>query len=220
MISRLRTRNHIRLSRCRGWTMLETTSAIAIVSILLIGSFQTVATSLQFRVAQEDGLIADCLADSLFTELATLSFMDPSETTTQLGRETSEIGSSTRTNWDDIDDYHGLNETTVCYRDGSSVPNTTGWRRTVNISVNTPSTLTTTTTLTTPLRRIRIVVTSPTNKSYSYEHFLGQDSLRPSPSQISTNTWTSIEAIWNSTTGNLYWAVPLRNTPRVVGTGQ
>jgi hypothetical protein len=204
----------------RGWSMIETTSATAIVSILLVGSLQTVAQSLQFRVTQEEGLIADCLAESLFIEISTLSFVDPIENTTQLGRESSETSSTNRSNWDDIDDYHQLAETTLCYRDGTAIPNTTGWKRGVTVFISEPTSLADGSNLATPLRRIEIALTSPTGKTFNYQQLIGRESLRPSATQIGNNNWTSIEALWNSASGNLLWAVPLRNAPLVTGTGK
>jgi hypothetical protein len=207
------------LSR-RGWSMIETTSATAIVSILLVGSLQTVAQSLQFRVTQEEGLIADCLAESLFIEISTLSFVDPTESTSQLGREPSETSSIDRSNWDDIDDYHLLAETTLRDRKGTAIPNTSGWKRDVTVYIADPSNLANNTNLALPLRRIEIALTSPTGKTFNYQQLIGRDSLRPSATQIANNNWTSIEALWNSSSGNLLWAVPLRNAPLVTGTGK
>ena len=204
----------------RGWSMIETTAATAIVSILLVGSLQTVAQSLQFRLAQEEGLVADCLSEALFIELSGLSFIDPTEATSQLGREPSETSSTVRSGWDDVDDYHGLNETTILDRNGTTIPNTTGWKRGVNVEIINPTTLAVDTNIATPLRRIRILMTSPSGKSYRFEQFVGRDSLRPTATQIANNNWTSLEALWNSTSGNLPWAVPLRNAPIVTGTGK
>lgn len=212
-------KRHSKLPR-HGWSMIETTSAIIIVSILLVGSLQTVAQSLQFRITQEEGFIADCLAESLFIELSTLSFVDPIENTTQLGREPSEISFTTRSTWDDIDDYHLLSENTLCYRDGVTIPNTSGWRRSVTVFISNPTTLADDSNLSIPLRRIAIVLVSPSGKNFNYQQLIGRDSLRPSTTQIANNAWTSIEAQWNSSSGNLQWAVPLRNAPVVTGTGQ
>lgn len=200
--------------------MIETTSAITIVSILLVGSLQTVATSLQSRRTLEDGLTADCLAESLFIEMSSLSFVDPNESTTQLGREASETNNTVRSGWDDIDDYHGLNETSVSYRDGTTIPSCAGWRRRVNVLIANPADLAANTTdLNLPLRRIVISVTSPSNKLTTYEQLIGRDSLRPTQSQIANN-WVSIDARWNSKSGVFPWSTPLRNSPVVLGTGQ
>ena len=55
----------------------------------------------------------------------------------------AESGEATRTAFDDVDDYNGLNETPLTNRDGSAigVPGPATWRRTVSVVWVNPSTL-------------------------------------------------------------------------------
>ena len=211
---RLRPRTDVLVRvRCRrAFSMIETTVSILLVSILLVGSLNTLAFTTATSTRDLDGLKAACYAEQLFAELSGMHFIDPSEPTTTLGREASETNAVVRTNWDDVDDYHGLNEATLKYRDGTTIPNTSGWIRAVSIESLVPSTLSTTTSIAEPLRRITVTLERSGRRTYTFQFLVSRDGFR-TPNDLAPTVQPCMETEWQIGTRYYTWGVPLRNLP-------
>lgn len=192
--------------------MMETTVSITLVSVLLIGSLHTLAFSTQSTGRDLDGLRALGLAEQIFSEISTLNYIDPIETTTAFGREATETDAIVRVNWDDVDDYNGLKESTLRYRDGTSIPNTTGWIRQVIVTGIVPSTLATTTSIAAPLRRVSITLEKSGGRTYTFIYLVSRDGFR-TPRNLAPTIKPNYETQWQLGNRNYYWGVPLRNMP-------
>lgn len=210
--SRPRTTVLVRVRCRRAFSMMETTVSILLVSILLVGSLNTIAFTTATTSRDLDGLKAACYAEQLFAELSGMHFIDPSEPTTALGREATETDTVVRTNWDDVDDYNGLKETTLKYRDGTTIPNTSGWVRGVSIESLVPSSLSTTTSIAEPLRRITVTLERSGRRTYTFQFLVSRDGFR-TPNVLAPTVQPSMETEWQVGSRHYAWGVPLRNLP-------
>lgn len=191
---------------------METTVSISLVSILLVGSLQTLTFTTQHSNRDLENLRALGLAEQLLAEIVPLNYIDPIESTTALGREASETSTTNRSAWDDIDDYNGLKESTLRYRDGTAIPNATGWVRSVTVTSLVPSTLATTTSLTSTLRRVTISLERTSGRSYTYQYLVSRDGFR-TPQSLASTTQPAFKTQWQIGNRNYYWGIPLRNMP-------
>jgi type II secretory pathway pseudopilin PulG len=200
------------ITKLYGFTMIETTVSIALVSILLIGSLSTFAYTTNTINRDMDGLRALGLAEDLFSEISTLHFVDPVETTTRFGRESTETSTTNRSAWDDLDDYNGLSESTLRYRDGTAIPNLSGWTRQVTVTGINPSTLTNTTNISEPLRLITITLQKSSSRNYTYQFFVSRDGFR-TQRELASSVRPVFQTQWQLGNRNYYFGVPLRNMP-------
>jgi type II secretory pathway pseudopilin PulG len=195
-----------------GFSMMETTVAISLVSILLVSSLQTLAFTTQHSNRDLENLRALGFAEQLLAEIVPLNYLDPIEPTTALGREPTETSTTNRSAWDDVDDYNGIKESTLRYRDGTTIPNATGWLRGATVTSLVPSTLATTTDLTSPLRRITITLERSGGRSYTFQYLVSRDGFR-TPQSLATTTQPAFKSHWQIGNRNYYWGIPLRNMP-------
>jgi hypothetical protein len=130
-----------------------------LVGLLLLTATRTVTTSLSVQTRTGERAKADALAEGLLGEILGQSYMEPSQTSSTIGRETGE-SSSSRANYDDVDDYHGWNETPPQNKDGTTIADLTGWRRQVTVDWVAPATLTQTagSAAETGMKRITVIV--------------------------------------------------------------
>ncbi len=100
-----------------------------LVGLVLVAAMSGVGAMLRGRMATGDATTAQQLASQLLAEILQSAYCEPVDSPL-FGRETGE-SSSSRVNWDDVDDYHLCNMSPPQSRAGSILPNTTGWRRDV-----------------------------------------------------------------------------------------
>ena len=73
------------------------------------------------------------LAQNLMAEILQQSYIDQDDTPT-FGREPTELaGGSTRSNFDDVDDYDGWSSSPPRDREGTEIPGFAGWQRRVEV---------------------------------------------------------------------------------------
>ncbi|MEE8170530.1 MAG: hypothetical protein V3T70_08285 [Phycisphaerae bacterium] len=178
--------------RCerRAVTLIEGVIASVIVGVMLVASLealQTVAVNEQIATSEPR---AQELAKQLLGEILDGSYAEPDADAGQtlesdvdgdgdladaneskslllladaevFGAEATETG-GTRNYFDDIDDYNNLVETSLMDKDGTSIPNTTGWTRQVSVTYADPTTLAPAgTSVDTGVKLIRVTVTDP-----------------------------------------------------------
>ncbi len=125
---------HIRNSNSRGqtgFTLVEAAISTVIVSIMFVVALNTVGTA---RVAQHKASLVGqgrMFAESLMAEILQQSYQEPGSTYV-FGREAGESDTS-RTAYDDVDDYHGWSESPPVAKDGTALPNSVNWSRTVTV---------------------------------------------------------------------------------------
>lgn len=118
--------------RTAGFTIVEATMAVLVVSVLLVAAISAgdVAVSTQYRTG--DRAVGRMLADGLMTDILSLAYQDPQYTTVILGPDVGETSTS-KTNYNDVDDYNGWSETPPQDRNGVTIPGFTNWKRTVTV---------------------------------------------------------------------------------------
>jgi MSHA pilin protein MshD len=179
--------------RRRGFTLVESTISVLIVSGVLIAALRTFGGLARARLIQTDRTLAYGLADNLLAEVMQCYFKEPGGGTT-LGPEAGE----TRATYDDVDDYDGLTETPPKARDGTVVAGFTGWTRSVsvmcvrpdapNVAINAGDAQV--------LKRIVVTVKSPRGASVTLSGLRSSDGPYEQAPSATTNylTWTGVSA--------------------------
>jgi type II secretory pathway pseudopilin PulG len=132
-ISNLRA-SRFRISDFRrqvGFTLMEAVISTVIVAVMLVAALNTVGAS---KITQHKASLVSrgrMLAESLMSEILQQSYQEPGETYV-FGRESGESDTS-RAAYDDVDDYHGWTESPLVAKDGTALPNSANWRRTVTV---------------------------------------------------------------------------------------
>jgi len=153
----------------RGLTLMEVVISSFLVGTVLITSLSTTASWRRYNQQNREREITRRLAEELVSEITSTGFMNPNSTTPgALGREAGELSTS-RANWNDVDDYHGMAETIVRDKSGVGVADATGYVRAVTIKaaspiVSAPGYLVNEN-LASPLRSVIVTVTSPTRQT-------------------------------------------------------
>ncbi len=114
-----------------GFTLIEATMAIVIVSVMLVTALHTFGSLARGRQIVSNRYSASGLASQLMSEILQNRYDEPNETFA-FGPETSETG-ETRANFDDVDDYHGWSASPPQEMDGTVISGLTGWQRSVTV---------------------------------------------------------------------------------------
>ncbi|MCH7839761.1 MAG: hypothetical protein IID38_05945, partial [Planctomycetes bacterium] len=126
-----------------GFTLVEAAISTVLVSGLLVASLNTLGAAKLGQQNNAERGRAYLLAQELMSEIMRQDYADPEDvgridlrdaslTTSSLGRDSGESGGS-RADYDDVDDYHGWSANPPENRDGSEIPNLTGWTRIVTV---------------------------------------------------------------------------------------
>lgn len=147
----------------RGFTLAETAMAVLLVSLLVVGSLQSLSASFQTHKFNQSRIRASFLAEQLLVEISSLSWSDPQAPATAgtIGRDTGDPSTVTRRDQlDDMDDFDDWSELPPATRTGSALAGITGLRRQVsveNISTADP-TATVADNADTGIRRVTVMV--------------------------------------------------------------
>ncbi|RPJ80583.1 MAG: type II secretion system protein [Acidobacteria bacterium] len=128
MIRRIRDL-HVR--RQVGFTLIEAVISTVIVAVMFVAALNTVGAA---RVAQHRAALMGrgrMFAELLLVEILQWDYQEPGSTRV-FGREAGESNTS-RTAYDDVDDYHGWTESSPAAPDGTALPNSANWSRTVTV---------------------------------------------------------------------------------------
>ena len=130
-MNRLRIVFGTRSSTSRGFSLIEAAISTVIVGGLLVAALNTVAQSARGLQRTGDRARGTMLAQQLMAEILLQDYEEPVDTP-EFGRETSESGGE-RADYDDVDDYDSWSSSPPEYKDGTEIPDTEGWRRTVSV---------------------------------------------------------------------------------------
>jgi hypothetical protein len=83
------------------------------------------------RYKTADGAVGSFLADGLMGEIMTLAYEEPNGVPV-FGLDAGEVPTS-RSNYDDVDDYNGWTESPPADRNGVALPGLSGWQRSVKV---------------------------------------------------------------------------------------
>ncbi len=98
---------------------------------MFVAALNTVGTA---RVGQYKAALVGrgrMYAEAMMTEILQQSYQEPGATYV-FGREAGE-SETIRTAYDDVDDYHGWTESPLAAQDGTALPNSANWSRTVTV---------------------------------------------------------------------------------------
>ena len=112
-----------------------------LVGMVLVTATTTAGTSMRMQTKAGKRAKAGYLAHALVGEMLELSYMQPGQTSSAIGREAGELATS-RANYNDVDDYNGWTDSPPQNKDGSVMPDLANWTRQVVVEWVSPSTLT------------------------------------------------------------------------------
>ena len=115
----------------RALSLVEVVASTMIVGLMTVAALNSLGAATRSSESIGNRAVAIGLADELMSEILQTAYKDPSQTPV-LGRESGEA-SSPRSALDDVDDYDGWNTSPPQYRDGTTIPDRTDWRHSVQV---------------------------------------------------------------------------------------
>lgn len=115
----------------RAFTLIEAVISTVIVAVMFAAAVHTVGAA---KITQRKSSLVgqgQMLTESLLSEILQQSYQEPGATHV-FGREADE-SETLRAAYDDVDDYHGWTESPPVDKDGTALPNSAHWRRTVTV---------------------------------------------------------------------------------------
>ncbi|TWU20971.1 Microbial collagenase precursor [Novipirellula galeiformis] len=174
---------------CSGFGLLDSVIAVMLVGILMVGSLQTIGASKRRETATLDRLLAQQLSGAMMNEILLQSYNEPeTDEAVTFGLEPNE-STGDRSQFDDVDDFHGWVSTPPQSRNGMTIPGFSQWTRSVDVSWADPATLEATAAVRTGLKKIRVTVAKSgrvINSLVSYRS-IGWVETIPSPSDATGN---------------------------------
>jgi len=119
-------------SSSAGFTLVEAMISMVIVAVLLVAAMRATGASALVQYKTAERATGRALALGLLNEIVVMRYEEPNGAPT-FGRESGESGSS-KASWDDVDDFDGWSESPPQYRDGTVMPDLSGWQRTVVVT--------------------------------------------------------------------------------------
>lgn len=148
-------------SRCatrRAFSLLEVVISTLIVGVMLVAAMKCAGSAISGQTASGERTRADLLARALVAEIIEQAYEEPDEVPV-FGPETGDSDGNTRTNFDDVDDYNGWNASPPTAKDGTPLPNLTGWERHVYVQYVDPDDLTKISLNEQDVKRVTVTVT-------------------------------------------------------------
>lgn len=114
-----------------AFTLVEAVLSVLIVGIMLVAALSTVGASRLSQFKTSQATRGQLLAESLMAEILQQDYLDPSDTPV-FGCEAGE-STTTRADFDDVDDYHGWSSSPPVQKDGTQITGLAGWQRSVTV---------------------------------------------------------------------------------------
>ncbi|MCP3902586.1 MAG: hypothetical protein GY715_03035 [Planctomycetes bacterium] len=168
----------------RGYSLIETTISVLIVSLVLVSVLQLLGASAKAGHVRLHDRKGQRLAESLMSEILQHAYEEPKDTSTPGTPEPGEA-TGTRKEFDDIDDFHLWVRTPPQDPHGVPIADAAGWTREAHVKWIQPADLTAIGS-DTGLKEVRVIVTSPGGAHTNLT------ALRSSagPSEWATSEWT------------------------------
>lgn len=119
--------------RRRALHMVEVAVSMVIVSVILLTAMNMVGAAGQSTRSITDRGTGHLLAEQLMAEILTQAYEDPDEPPGSIGTDGFEDVTKDRSYYDDVDDYDRWSSMPPEYKDGTTVPGYTRWRRQVDV---------------------------------------------------------------------------------------
>ncbi|HBE68457.1 MAG TPA: hypothetical protein DDW52_09955 [Planctomycetaceae bacterium] len=145
-----------------GLTLIEVVVSTAIVALIISAALRTVSMAVQLR--SKTAILRDgpALASNLIAEISANAYIDPQDPSAAIGPNSGE-NIVVRSDFDDIDDFHGWSSAPPVDSAGVSLADYAGWSRAVTVEFVNPTDLSTTVN-DLGLKRIQVTVTSPSSE--------------------------------------------------------
>jgi hypothetical protein len=150
-----RIERHARRSN-HGLTLVEAVMSCLVVSMLLIAALRASSAASLYQYKTADRARGRFLAGQLMTDIMSLSYEETSGTPA-FGLETGEVSTS-KVNYDDVDDFNGWTESPPQDRDGNAMSELTGWQRSVVVVWVNSANLSTVSATETGVKRVTVTV--------------------------------------------------------------
>ncbi len=149
--------DHVPDTGKKAFTLVEAVISILIIGVMLVAALGTVGASRlgQYKNSQQSR--GKLLAQALMDEILQQDYKEP-DSTPVFGREASEISTS-RSNYDDVDDYHNWSASPPQNKDGTVISDSTGFMRSVSVQWVNPANLEEVSAIETGVKRITVTVT-------------------------------------------------------------
>ena len=120
-----------RKSGRKGFSLVEVVVATLIVGVMMVAAMNTLGAFIRGQQRMANQSRGWHLAQELASEILATLYEEPDGTPT-FGRESGE-SAAMRTLYDDVDDYHGWQDSPPEARDGTPVAELIGWSRSIVI---------------------------------------------------------------------------------------
>lgn len=114
-----------------AFSLVEVTVSMVIIAGMLVAALSAVGASRLSQQRTSEYSRGQLLAESLMAEILRQDYLDPNDTPV-FGCESGE-STSTRADFDDVDDYDGWSSTPPVAKDGTQLMGLSGWQRSVNV---------------------------------------------------------------------------------------
>jgi MSHA pilin protein MshD len=115
----------------RGFSLVEVVIATLVVGLVMVAALNSVGAYIRGQQHVANRGRAVMLANDLMTEILTRSYEEPDDSPV-FGPEPGE-GAVSRADYDDVDDYHGLNNSPPLDRNGAPLAGGDPWQRAVTV---------------------------------------------------------------------------------------
>lgn len=165
-------KQHRAAARLAGFSSLETVISTVLVSITLVASMNSLAFVIKTIAKDSEAERASHIAHAWLSQIASLPFRDPVDSTEALGLEAGESPLA-RAEWDDCDDYDAWSVTQLPALPGTESA-VIGWGAQVQVNycdLDEPESITSSAT---PLKRIMLRLTAPSGREFIFFSLRGE----------------------------------------------
>ena len=194
-----------------GLTLLEVVVSLVLVSTIVLVSVSASANLMRSKTQSTQALDGQELAFQILDEVTAVDFQDPDQDRI-FGREASETANN-RTDFDDVDDYHGYAASPPSHRDGTTIAGFENWSFSVTVSRAEPASagIVASNNDDAPLKLVTVTCTSPAGDITS-ESMLASVVPGNQVANTAYEKWRRVTLTF-SNQRTIDVSVPLRNLP-------
>ena len=194
-----------------GLTLLEVVISLILVSTIVLVSITASANLLRNKAVSMHAIEGGDLAFQILDEVTAVQFQEAGNERV-FGRETDETATN-RSDFDDVDDYHGYTASPPTHRDGTAIKGFDGWSFSVSVSPAQPiaSGIAASSDDAAPLRLVTVTCTSPGGDAVS-ESMLVSEVPSSMSANISQEKWRRLTLSFPDQR-KIEVTAPLRNQP-------
>ena len=141
----------------RAFTLVEAIGSVLIVAVMFVAVMSTVGAARMSQYKMSGRSRGTALAQDLLAEILQVAYEDADSPGGPIGTEVSE-GTSTRADFDDVDDYDGWYASPPEKKDGTPLTALTGWSREVQVKWVNPTDVVNALASETGAKRVRVIV--------------------------------------------------------------